>query len=117
MASRDSVAVAKERLDKESTDMGDGNVSRKPSFVEVLVTAPPVKLVRFKGAFQACGEVIKPLGRSPSGKLVSSQVSFEVRKNSVQPRDIWVGSLPALVLVGAILMLLLGWYIPQHSGS
>jgi hypothetical protein len=35
----------------------------------------------------------------------------------VQPRDICVGNLPALVLVGAILMLLLGWYIPQHSGS
>jgi hypothetical protein len=117
MASRDSVAVAKERLDKGSTNMGDGNVSRKPSFVEVLVTAPAMKLVRFKGAIQAWDEVIKPLGRSLSGKLGSSQVSFEARKNSVQPRDICVGNLPALVLVGAILMLLLGWYIPQHSGS
>jgi heme oxygenase len=110
MASRDSVAVAKERLEKGSTDMGDGNVSRKPSFEEVLVTTPAAKLVRFKGAFQTWDEVIKPLGKSLSGKLVSSQVSFETGKNSVQPRDFWVGSLPALVLVGAILMLLLGWY-------
>jgi hypothetical protein len=117
MASRGSVAAAKERLDKGPTDTGDGIVSRKPSFVEVLVTAPAAKLVRFKGAFQTWNEVIKPLGRSLSGKLVSSQVSFEARKNSVQPRDFWVGSLPALVLVGASLILLLGWYIPQHGGS
>jgi hypothetical protein len=90
--------------------MGDRNVSRKPSFEEVLVAAPAAKLVSFKGAFQTWDKVIKPLGKRLSGKLVSSQVSFEARKNSVQLRDFWVGSLPALVLVGAILMLLLGWY-------
>jgi hypothetical protein len=110
MASRDSVAVAKERLDKGSTGMGDGNVSRKPSFVEFLVTAPAAKLVRFKGAFQAWDEVIKPLGRSLSGKLVSSQVSFESRKNSVQPRDFLFGKLLTLLPVVAVLMLLFGWY-------
>lgn len=109
MTSRDSVAIAQERLMRKTRTMSDSlgekieeRKERKSSYFEVFVTGPVVKLVRFADEMAPLRIMRKTLcGRSHEGecdKLAS------VKASRKWDDGLWIG-----VPVLAVLMVFLAW--------
>jgi len=116
-SSRDSVSVARERLEKQKTNsmpVEEEKKVRKPSFLDVLVVRPVAKLVQFKGSFPTWDIVAEPLGRQFSTEgLCPASVSFsgnDVRIPPPQFRKPDNGMRRPGFLLVAFIMLVLAWY-------
>lgn len=115
MASRDSVSITHERLSgRKTNDTEQYALQRKSTFLEVLVTEPLTKLVRFKGAVASWDVVMKPLGRrfSKDGPSTPRHVSFpsEYRKENGAFTFIVEHYVATLVVLASALVVVFAWY-------
>lgn len=121
LSSRDSVSVTRDRIEKTKTngiDIDNDRRSRKPSFLEVLVSGPVATLVQFKGSFTTF-DFVRPLSRHLTGDSIvcpASGVTFtgsDVNIPHPMPQSDWydheIGRY--MLVIGPILVLVLGWCI------